>query len=128
MLLLQPRLETTAQRGAIARRGLRTLDRHLGFVSHGRNIYIAAMPRPMIDDLRGTTVVVTGAASGIGLELTKRMLRDGARVVMADIETAALDKAAAHASELGEVLAVPTDVTDAAAVEAMAVRVDDAFG
>jgi NAD(P)-dependent dehydrogenase (short-subunit alcohol dehydrogenase family) len=82
----------------------------------------------MITELRGTTAVVTGAASGIGFELTKRMLRDGARVVMADIEVAALDKAAAHAGELGEVLAVCTDVTDAAAVESMAARVDDAFG
>ena len=82
----------------------------------------------MIDDLRGATAVVTGAASGIGFELTKRMLRDGARVAMADIEDAALDKAAAEAGELGEVLSVRTDVTDAAAVEAMAARVDDAFG
>ena len=82
----------------------------------------------MIDDLAGKTAIVTGAASGIGFELTKRMLRDGARVVMADIEAATLDASASEASELGEVLAVRTDVTDAAAVEAMAVRVDETFG
>jgi len=86
------------------------------------------MPKPMIDDLRGTTAVVTGAASGIGFELTKRLLREGARVVMADIEAGALESAAAAASAMGEVLAVRTDVTDAAAVESMAAQVDDAFG
>src|SRR5690348_10525886 len=86
------------------------------------------MPKPMIDDVRGKTAVVTGAASGIGFELTKRLLSEGARVVMADIEAGPLDKAAAAAGELGDVLAVRTDVTDAAAVESMAVRAVDAFG
>src|SRR4030095_11898357 len=86
------------------------------------------MPKPMIDDLRGTTAVVTGAASGIGFELTKRMLREGARGVMGDIEGGRLGSAAGETGALGEVLAVPTDVTDAAAVESMAAKVDDAFG
>jgi NAD(P)-dependent dehydrogenase (short-subunit alcohol dehydrogenase family) len=86
------------------------------------------MPHPMIDDLRGKTAIVTGAASGIGFELTKLMLSQGARVVMADIEAAALDAAAATAREIGEVLAVRTDVTDQDAVEAMAARADDVYG
>ena len=71
---------------------------------------------------------MTGAASGIGLAFTKRLLREGARVVMADIEAAALDASAADAGALGEVLAVRTDVTDGAAVESLAAQVDDAFG
>jgi NAD(P)-dependent dehydrogenase (short-subunit alcohol dehydrogenase family) len=82
----------------------------------------------MIDDLRGKTAIVTGAASGIGFELTKLMLAHGARVVMADIEAKALDAAADAAGQLGEVLAVRADVTDQDAVEAAAARVDDAFG
>jgi NAD(P)-dependent dehydrogenase (short-subunit alcohol dehydrogenase family) len=86
------------------------------------------MPTPMIDELEGKTAIVTGAASGIGFELTKRLLREGARVVMADIEATALDTSAAAAGAFGEVLAVRTDVTDAAAVDALAARVDDAFG
>ena len=86
------------------------------------------MPRPVIDDLRGKTAIVTGAASGIGFELTKQLLAKGARVVMADIEAKALDAAAAGAGQLGEVLAVRADVTDQDAVEAAAARVDDAFG
>ena len=82
----------------------------------------------MIDDLSGKTAIVTGAASGIGFELTKLMLARGARVVMADIEAKALDAAAEAAGQLGEVLAVRADVTDQEAVEAVAVRVNDAFG
>jgi NAD(P)-dependent dehydrogenase (short-subunit alcohol dehydrogenase family) len=47
---------------------------------------------------------------------------------MADIEAVALDAAAEAASALGEVLAVPTDVTDASAVEGLAGRADATFG
>jgi NAD(P)-dependent dehydrogenase (short-subunit alcohol dehydrogenase family) len=82
----------------------------------------------MIDDLAGKTAVVTGAASGIGFELTKQMLALGARVVMADIEDPALEEAAAAAGEIGDVLPVRTDVTDAQAVEALAAQTDAAFG
>jgi NAD(P)-dependent dehydrogenase (short-subunit alcohol dehydrogenase family) len=86
------------------------------------------MPRPTIDDFEGKTAVVTGAASGIGLELTMQMLARGARVVMADIEDTALERAAAEARAAGEVLPVRVDVTDASAVEALAAQVDTVFG
>ena len=43
-------------------------------------------------------------------------------------KAAALEASASDAGAFGEVLAVRTDVTDAAAVEALAARVDDAFG
>jgi NAD(P)-dependent dehydrogenase (short-subunit alcohol dehydrogenase family) len=66
--------------------------------------------------------VVTGAASGIGLALTKRLLADGARVVMADVEQGALDTAAAEVAPAGEVLPIAVDVRDAAAVDDLAAR------
>lgn len=67
---------------------------------------------------QGKTAVVTGGASGIGYELSKALLAGGARVVIADIEQAALDRACA---ELGvDVTALRTDVTAPAALEALA--------
>ena len=62
--------------------------------------------------LDGKVVIVTGAASGIGLATSKRLLADGATVVGADL--------AAGPGELGaDWTYVPTDVTDEAAVAAL---------
>jgi len=72
--------------------------------------------------------VVTGAASGIGRELTRQLLAEGARVVMADVEAGALDAAATDAATLGEVLAVVVDVRDPAALDALAARTAEHFG
>jgi NAD(P)-dependent dehydrogenase (short-subunit alcohol dehydrogenase family) len=74
-------------------------------------------------EFTGRTAVVTGAASGIGLALSRRLLREGMRVALADVEVGALDTAAAElADQFGAdaVTAVPTDVGDAAAVEHLA--------
>ena len=44
-----------------------------------------------MDQIEGKVAVVTGAASGIGCALAEAWLREGCRVVMADIEVSALD-------------------------------------
>jgi NAD(P)-dependent dehydrogenase (short-subunit alcohol dehydrogenase family) len=65
--------------------------------------------------------VVTGAASGIGLAIVRRMAAAGRPVVMADLDGPALDSAAADLREGGaRVTAVPTDVSDPDAVEELA--------
>jgi len=74
-------------------------------------------------EFSGRTAVVTGAASGIGLALTRRLLREGTRVALGDVEAPVLEAAvAALADEFGAdaVTAVPTDVGDEAAVERLA--------
>ena len=49
-----------------------------------------------MEEFSGKVAVITGAASGIGLGLARTAAREGMRVVMADIEAAVLDEAAAE--------------------------------
>jgi NAD(P)-dependent dehydrogenase (short-subunit alcohol dehydrogenase family) len=68
----------------------------------------------------GQTAVVTGAASGFGLELSLCAARRGMQVVMSDVQADALE-AAAHAvrQEGGRVLSCVGDVSCAAAIESL---------
>jgi NAD(P)-dependent dehydrogenase (short-subunit alcohol dehydrogenase family) len=84
-----------------------------------------------MDDFEGKVAVVTGAASGIGRALVGRFGAAGMRVVLADVERAALDRTAAVvARDIGadRVLAVPTDVRDEHQVDALAAATFDRFG
>jgi NAD(P)-dependent dehydrogenase (short-subunit alcohol dehydrogenase family) len=86
---------------------------------------------PTMQDFEGKVAVVTGGASGIGLALARRFAREGMRVVVADVERAALDEATAalaDASGADNVLGVPTDVRDDDAVDALAVATFERFG
>ena len=66
----------------------------------------------------GKVAVVTGAASGIGRAVAKRLAVEGMAVVMADIEAAALTDAATELADAGHrVLAVPTDVRSREAID-----------
>jgi NAD(P)-dependent dehydrogenase (short-subunit alcohol dehydrogenase family) len=77
-------------------------------------------------ELAGKTAVVTGAASGIGRALAERFVAEKMKVVLADLDGARLEEAAREIG--GEVLAVPTDVSRGASVEALAARAEEAFG
>ncbi|HVF33656.1 MAG TPA: SDR family NAD(P)-dependent oxidoreductase [Acidimicrobiales bacterium] len=82
-----------------------------------------------MEELEGRVAVVTGAASGIGRALIDRFAAAGMRVVLADVEEEALDKAEAEVAGTGaETLAVVTDVSSRASVDALAAAVDDRFG
>src|SRR5579863_2011410 len=77
----------------------------------------------------GRVAVITGGASGIGYALARRAAAEGMTVVLADIETAALDRAAASLrSEGAPVHGFEVDVSDRAAVMALAGRVEAEVG
>ncbi|MFF2454264.1 SDR family NAD(P)-dependent oxidoreductase [Isoptericola sp. NPDC058082] len=64
----------------------------------------------------GQTVVVTGAASGIGRAVASRVAREGGRVVAVDLAKEKLDELAASLPD-AEVVTVAGDITSAASVE-----------
>ena len=78
-------------------------------------------------DLEGRCAVVTGAGSGIGAALARRLAREGMNVVLADV---AVDDARQVAGEIGteQTLVLHCDVTDADAVEALADAAQSRFG
>lgn len=80
-------------------------------------------------EFKGKVAVVTGAASGIGRGLAEACAREGMKVVLADVDEAALSAAERELKDSGaETLAVRTDVSKAEDVEALARRTLEAFG
>jgi NAD(P)-dependent dehydrogenase (short-subunit alcohol dehydrogenase family) len=77
----------------------------------------------------GRTAVITGAASGFGLEVSRIAAARGMAIVMADVQKDALDAAVAEISALGaQVLPFRVDVSKAAEVEALGAATLERFG
>ena len=74
--------------------------------------------RPPSPPLAGRIAFVTGAASGIGLAIARRLHGLGAAVVIADIEEKAARREAEALADPDRVLAVAVDVSDEQSVEA----------
>lgn len=74
--------------------------------------------------LEGRSALITGGASGIGLEIARRYRSEGASVTLVDIDKEALD---ARAAEL-EGTAYVADVTDESAVEGAVEAAVNAYG
>jgi NAD(P)-dependent dehydrogenase (short-subunit alcohol dehydrogenase family) len=77
-------------------------------------------------DVRGTRIVITGAASGLGFAMAEVLAEAGARVTLADIDPASLERSAAALT--GDVRTHVVDVADAGQVDALIDAAASAYG
>ncbi|KAI1404743.1 NAD(P)-binding protein [Hypoxylon fuscum] len=82
----------------------------------------------MATSLKGTTVLVTGAAGGLGKVIATAYLEAGANVAICDINEERLGEAKAELEPKGAFLALKTDITDEAAVTKLVDDVVAKFG
>lgn len=83
----------------------------------------------MTHRLTGQVAVVTGANQGIGKAIAQALAAEGCRLALCARNATKLQLAAAELQHSGaDVFALPTDVTDEAAVEAFFRGVDEKFG
>ncbi len=103
-------------------------------VQHARDVVDGVNPgapssgRPLLE-LDGKTAVITGAASGIGLELAHRLGLAGMKIVAADVEAIELDQATRELSDAGyDVLPFVVDVRNHDEVVALEAAARARFG
>ena len=82
-----------------------------------------------MQQLTSQVAIVTGGARGIGLGIASVLAREGAQVVIADVDSAVAEEAAsAQRSEGHQVAALPVDVTDTSSVESLVATVRERHG
>jgi NAD(P)-dependent dehydrogenase (short-subunit alcohol dehydrogenase family) len=78
--------------------------------------------------LAGKVALVTGAANGIGRAIAERLIQDGMKVALVDIESEGVAQAAAELGGPGQVLALTADISDRQQVIAAIASTIEAFG
>ncbi|MFT5573348.1 MAG: NAD(P)-dependent dehydrogenase (short-subunit alcohol dehydrogenase family) [Cryomorphaceae bacterium] len=79
-------------------------------------------------DFKNKTAFVTGAASGIGLALSKELVARGANVMMSDVNVVSLETAAADINAVGQIATVACNVADHDSVVLASEKVIQRFG
>ncbi|MER7395284.1 3-oxoacyl-ACP reductase FabG [Streptomyces sp. NPDC000151] len=78
--------------------------------------------------LADKTAIITGGAQGIGLAIAELFVKEGAKVVLGDLNVAAAEAAAKGLGGPAVARAVRCDITDAAEVDTLIQAALDAFG
>lgn len=79
--------------------------------------------------LQNKVAVVTGAASGIGKEIARTFVSEGAEVAIADLDSKGADAAAVELTKFGRrAIGIAMDVTDEAQVDAGITKVVEMLG
>lgn len=86
----------------------------------------AALRRARAIELAGRTAIVTGGSRGLGFAVARRLLGEGARVVICARGEEQLERARARLG--GDVLAIPCDVAERAQVERLLAVTTERFG
>lgn len=82
-----------------------------------------------MQDFNNKVVVVTGGASGVGRAISELLASEGAKIVVADVDAAAMDDTVAGiVAKGGEAIAQRTDVTQQDSVNALAEKAFSHFG
>jgi len=82
-----------------------------------------------MQDFEGKVAVVTGAASGMGLAFTERFAQEGMKVVLADVESAPLERAVLQLRQSEhDVIGIVTDVANPESVDTLARETLSAYG
>jgi NAD(P)-dependent dehydrogenase (short-subunit alcohol dehydrogenase family) len=78
--------------------------------------------------MHGKVVLTTGGARGVGAEVARRLHRQGAKLVLTDLDVAPLEALAAELGGEAHVVAVVADVCDLASMEAAVAVGVERFG
>jgi NAD(P)-dependent dehydrogenase (short-subunit alcohol dehydrogenase family) len=84
-----------------------------------------------VGELAGKVALITGAASGIGLAITRRFLKEKALVAMVDFNMERLNQSMnelLHMEKTAQILPVPCDITNEANVVLAVRKISDHFG
>jgi NAD(P)-dependent dehydrogenase (short-subunit alcohol dehydrogenase family) len=85
-------------------------------------------PEDQMKTIEGKTAFITGGANGAGLGMAKVFLKNGAKVVIADIRQDSLDRAMEQFGNNSNIHAIRLDVTDRAAFARAADETERVFG
>jgi len=87
------------------------------------------LPHRAMDQFKDRVAVITGGAGGIGMAMARAFAIRGAKLVLADLDEAAMQRSQAELEGTGAtVLGVQTDVTSLESVQALAAAARQRFG